>query len=81
MSISSEPLDKAAAVTLSDSAIQLVGNVPPRAFLVTTAGDLKITTTGDSIVTVPVDANVIYPISVKRFWSTGSTAADVLMFA
>jgi len=81
MAISTEPLDKAAAVTLSDSVIQLVGDVSPRAFMVTGAGNVKITLTGDDIVTIPVNANQLYPISVKKFWSAGTTATDLFMFS
>ena len=83
MSISSSPVDLAAAVTASDTDDQTLGpgSVYPRAFLVTVAGNVKVTTTGETTATIPVAKETIYPISCRLIWSTGTTATGIIMFA
>lgn len=68
------PYTKAVAVTLHDSNDQ---SAP--AFFCGGAGNLKITTTDNDVVTLNgLLAGHVYEIAVKVFWSTGSTATNIV---
>ncbi len=46
-----------------------------------TAGALKITTLDGTTTTIPsgaLAAGIIHPITIKRVWSTGTTAANIV---
>ncbi len=62
---------RAAAVTLSDSAIVEV----TRAVYVGTGGDLKVTMVeGGDVTFTNIADGAILPIQVTKLWSTGSTS-------
>lgn len=68
------PYTKATAVTLHDSNDQ---SAP--AFLVGGAGNLKVTTVDGNTVTLNgLLAGHVYEIGVRVFWSTGSTATNIV---
>ena len=52
---------------------------PVRAFYVGTGGDMKVTTVGGDVVTFTnLSAGSLMPVSVKRIWSTGTTASGIV---
>lgn len=72
------PCTRAEEVTLSDSVDITLGWC--RQFYVGVSGDIKLTTVyGDTVtlVGVPIGMHVL---AVNRFWSTGTTATDIVAF-
>lgn len=70
------PAEYAAAVTKSDST-DLANTA--RSLFVGTGGDVKVTTAGGSEVTFGgVPSGAILPVRVKRVWSTGTNAANIV---
>ncbi len=69
-----------ALVTPSDSADL---TTPTRGVSFATAGALKVTTVGGQEVTIPsgaLAAGIIHPLQVKRIWSTGTGAANIVAY-
>lgn len=63
------------AITPADSDLPTMA----RALYVGTGGNLAVTTTQDSTVTFyNVASGTVLPVSVKRVFSTGTTAADIV---
>jgi hypothetical protein len=63
------------AITLADTDL----TAPVRGFYVGGSGNLKVTDPqGNAVTLVGVQAGMYYPIMVKRFWSTGSTATNIV---
>ena len=70
------PADNADAVTANDSSD--LTNVA-RALYVGTGGDLKVTTAGGDTVTFnDVQGGSILPVRIKRVFSTGTTASNMV---
>jgi len=67
---------RAIVPTQSDSANELY----PGFIYVGTSGDVKVTTLdGDDVLFKAIAAGVVHPILVKRVWSTGTTAVNLLL--
>lgn len=50
-----------------------------RAVYIGTGGDMKVTTVGGDVVTFTnLSAGSLMPVSVKRIWSTGTTASGIV---
>lgn len=71
-----DPADNAAAVTPNDST-DLTNTA--RALYVGTGGDVKVTTAGNDTVTFnDVQGGSILPVRIKRVFSTGTTASNMV---
>jgi hypothetical protein len=58
-------------------------HLPPRAFAVYTAGALKVTSmdgTVDTFADGELSLGVLYPMSIRRAWTTGTTATKMKIF-
>lgn len=65
----------AISITKADSDL----NHPVRAVYVGTSGNLRVTTiNGQDVTFVGVAAGTIVPVSVKRIWSTNTTAGSFI---
>jgi len=51
---------------------------PFRGLFIGTAGNVKFTTVGGQDVTIKAIAGQILPFQMKRVWSTGTTATDLM---
>lgn len=71
------PLTNGTAVTPNDN-VDLAE--VSRAILCGTAGNVKVTFISGDVLTMECDAKLMYPISVKRIWSTGTTAGNIVSF-
>ena len=70
------PAGNAYTVITNDSTDQTIAT---RAFYVGGAGDVKVTTSGGNTVTfVGVTVGTVLPVRVVRFWSTGTTATNLI---
>jgi len=69
------PFERAAVPTQSDTVNETNFF---RGLFVGTAGNVKFTTLGDQDVTAKVVAGSTIPFQIKRVWSTGTTASDML---
>lgn len=67
---------KAVAVTPSDSA-DLARNAI-KGLYVGTTGNVKVTTVGGLTVTFNTVPVGFFPVQVKRVWSTGTTASNII---
>jgi hypothetical protein len=71
----SDPAQRAFVVTPADA--DFADSLQARALYVGVTGDVRVTTVGGDDVTftnVPVG---FFPVSVKRVWSTGTTASGI----
>lgn len=67
---------RAVVATKSDT----VNELYPGFVYVGTSGDVKCTTLdGDDVLFKAIAAGVVHPILVKRVWSTGTDAVDILL--
>jgi hypothetical protein len=65
----------AVSITPADSDLA----VPCRALYVGTGGNLRVTTINGNDVTIAnVAAGTILPVSVKRVWTTSTTASNII---
>jgi hypothetical protein len=72
----SDPADNAAAVTPNDST-DLTNTA--RALYVGSTGDVKVdTAAGDTVTFGTVPSGAILPVRVKRVYSTGTTASNIV---
>lgn len=72
----SKPAVIGAAVVLSDSTIL---NPPARSFHANSTGIVKVDfASGGTNISVAVNAGQPYPYSISRFYSTGTTATDLV---
>jgi len=51
---------------------------PFRGLFVGTAGNVKFTTPNDQDITLKAAAGTLLPFEMKRVWSTGTTASDLV---
>lgn len=70
-----DPARHAFAITTSDTA-DFANH--PRAIYVGTTGDIKVTTILGDTVTFSSVAVGVLPVQVKRVWSTGTTASNLV---
>lgn len=65
----------ATAITAADSDLA----VPVRALYIGTGGNLRVTTLNNNDVTFSnVASGTVLPVSVKRVWTTSTTASNIL---
>jgi hypothetical protein len=75
----SKSADSCASVATTITAADSDLATPVRAFYVGTGGNVKVTTTnGDEVTFSNVATGTILPVSVKRIWSTGTTASNIV---
>lgn len=77
----SDPPARCAPASLSDA--DDFTTFPVRGVSFGTAGALKVLTAGGDTVTVPSGAlavGVIHPMQLRRVFSTGTTAADIVLW-
>jgi len=68
---------RAVAITLADADVDL--GFTAKAFFVGGAGNLKVTTgAGDAVTLNGLAAGTTVFLQVRRFWSTGSTATNIV---
>lgn len=73
----SDPWQKAFVVTPADS--DFAGSVMARGLYVGGAGNVRVTTVaGDDVLFSGVAAGTVLPVSVKRVWSTNTTATAII---
>lgn len=72
----SDPIQGGAAITPADS--DFAGNVQYRCLYVGVSGNVRVTTVDGSDLTYANAAVGFLPVSVKRVWSTGTTATNIL---
>lgn len=72
-----DPASRGAAVTPADGADL---SFPTRGILVGTAGNIKVdfVDSGTAVVLTGLLAGVIYPLAVRRIYSTGTTATNIV---
>ena len=76
-----DPPVRCALAALSDSAD--FTTFPIRGVSFATAGAIKVTTADGDTVTIPsgaLAAGGIHPMRLRRVWSTGTTAADIVFW-
>ena len=73
----SKTADSCASLCIEITAADIDLAQEVRALYVGTTGDVKVTTvSGNAVTFVGVPAGYLLPVSVRRVWSTGTTASD-----